>query len=301
MFNLLIKACNDAWSDCPVTFLRSRVGEYTVDVIRERYKDFNEKTIAELKSLPTLFVTENETAPSKLGYITEINVLSKELRIFFNFPADIPEIAQGKVEELLEMLDLDDYELFRTHWAIKDVNLLQVLTENGILNAGQAKSYSDGLSSESIKPPLADKGASISRSRVFIVHGHDEITKLKMKDFLESLGLQPIILHMQASGGKTIIEKIEEYTDVNYGVVLYTPCDIGAKRDSLNFSRRARQNVVFEHGYLIAKLGRSNVAAMVKGELEPPNDISGVVYISMDNESEWKEALKKELTSAGLS
>ncbi len=300
MFNLLIKACEDAWADSPVTFLRSRVGEYTVDVIRERYSEFNEKTIAELKSLPTLFVTENETAPSKLGYISDINVLNKELKIFFNFPEDIPEIPQGKIEKLAEKLDLDAYELFRTHWAIKDINLLQVLTDDRTLSKEQLKSYSERLSQELRATIPADGSAVINRPKVFVVHGHDEIAKLNMKDFLENLGLSPIILHMQASSGKTIIEKIEEYTDVSYGVVLYTPCDIGAKRDSLAFSRRARQNVVFEHGYLIAKLGRSKVAAMVKGELETPNDISGVVYISMNNETEWKEALEKELTTAGV-
>ncbi len=43
---------------------------------------------------------------------------------------------------------------------------------------------------------------------------------------------------------------------------------------------RARQNVVFfEHGYLISKLGRNNVCALVKQSVEIPNDISGIVYI----------------------
>lgn len=134
---------------------------------------------------------------------------------------------------------------------------------------------------------------------MFIVHGHDELTKLDMANFIRELDLVPIILHMQASGGRTIIEKIEEYTNVGFGIVLYTPCDIGAKRDSLTFKRRARQNVVFEHGYLIAKLSRSRVVAMVKGDIETPNDISGVIYICLDEEGQWKDKLVTELRSAG--
>lgn len=65
------------------------------------------------------------------------------------------------------------------------------------------------------------------------------------------------------------------------------------------FSRRARQNVVFEHGYLIAKLGRSRVVAVVKGEIETPNDISGLVYVSFDESDSWKTQLCTELNSAG--
>ena len=56
-----------------------------------------------------------------------------------------------------------------------------------------------------------------------------------------------------------------------------------------------RQNVVFEHGYLIGKLGRNNVCALVKGDIELPNDISGIVYIQLDSNGSWKIPLAKEL------
>ncbi|MNN73201.1 putative nucleotide-binding protein containing TIR-like domain protein [compost metagenome] len=109
----------------------------------------------------------------------------------------------------------------------------------------------------------------------------------------------PIILHMQASSGRTIIEKIESYSNVGFGVVLYTPCDTGAPAGCLTARYRARQNVVFEHGFLIGKLGRSRVAAMVKGPIETPNDISGGVYIQLDSEERWKDELTKEMRAAG--
>ena len=62
---------------------------------------------------------------------------------------------------------------------------------------------------------------------------------------------------------------------------------------------RARQNVVFEHGYLIGRIGRKNVCALVKGEVEKPNDISGVVYIDMDGNGGWKLSIVKEMVAAG--
>lgn len=71
------------------------------------------------------------------------------------------------------------------------------------------------------------KSKKIDTHKVFIVHGRDEKTKLEVARFIEKLGFQPIILSEQASNGKTIIEKIEDCSDVGFGIVLYTPCDVG--------------------------------------------------------------------------
>lgn len=139
---------------------------------------------------------------------------------------------------------------------------------------------------------------NIDRSKIFIVHGHDNSAKLEVARFIEKIGFEPIILHEQASGSKTIIEKIEAYSDVGFGVVIYTPCDIGGENtDKPDLKGRARQNVVFEHGFLIGKLGRSKVCPLVKGLVDTPNDISGIVYTSMDTGA-WQIELAKELREA---
>jgi predicted nucleotide-binding protein len=146
---------------------------------------------------------------------------------------------------------------------------------------------------------IKDKKTEFDNLKVFIVHGHDDLAKMETAKFIEQLGLIPIILHEQVSSGFTIIEKIENYSNVGFGVVLYTPCDLGAKKgNETELKLRARQNVVFEHGFLIGKIGRNNVVALVKGDVETPNDISGVVYISMNNN--WKLDLAKELRNTGF-
>lgn len=151
-------------------------------------------------------------------------------------------------------------------------------------------------------PQQASKPAperKIDRNKIFIVHGHDNSAKLEVARFIEKIGFEPIILHEQASESKTIIEKIETYSDVGFGVVIYSPCDVGGKNiDPPELSGRARQNVVFEHGFLIGKLGRSKVCPIVTGSVETPNDISGIVYTSMDSSS-WQIELAKELRAAG--
>lgn len=137
-------------------------------------------------------------------------------------------------------------------------------------------------------------------NKVFIVHGHDGEVKYRTANFLRQHGLDPIILHLKANRNRTIIEKLEKYTeDVGYGIVLYTPDDLGQvkpKASNGELDNRARQNVIFEHGYLMGLIGRENVLAIVKGDIELPSDISGVVYIDDTN---WEMDLLRELHDAG--
>ena len=133
--------------------------------------------------------------------------------------------------------------------------------------------------------------------KAFIVHGHDNATKERTARYLEKLGIEAVILHEQASGGKTIIEKLEHFTDVGFGIVLYTPDDEGSVKDKKDYKPRARQNVVFEHGLLIGKLGRGRVFPLVTDHsVELPGDINGMVYLS---DTSWELQLAKEIREIG--
>lgn len=147
-----------------------------------------------------------------------------------------------------------------------------------------------------------ERSISIMSNKVFIVHGHDDAAKLEMARTLEKAGFEAIILHEQPDEGRTIIEKFENYADVSFAVILYTECDLGrAKETPVDSEKyRARQNVVFEHGFFLGKLGRGHVCALVKGDIEVPGDLSGVVYVNMDKEGAWKMKLASNMRAAGL-
>jgi len=151
------------------------------------------------------------------------------------------------------------------------------------------------------KNPYQSNPVARNKRKVFIVHGRDNEAKQEVSRFIEKIGLEAIILHEQASSGMTIIEKIEHYSnDADFALVLYTPCDLGrGSHESNPPNNRARQNVVFEHGYFMAKLGRENVCALVKGAIETPNDISGVVYVALDQSGAWKNDVARELQVCG--
>ena len=134
------------------------------------------------------------------------------------------------------------------------------------------------------------------------MHGHDEEAKLTVARFIENIGLIPIILHERPNEGKTIIEKFESNSDVCFAIVLLTPDDFCGKQniDVQEFKYRARQNVIFELGFFIGKVGRDKVCALVKGEVERPSDYDGIVYVGLDPNGGWKMLLAREMKAAGL-
>lgn len=172
----------------------------------------------------------------------------------------------------------------------------EAIIQDEVLNSSNKEICNEGMIMDNKSIDRAYKG------KVFIVHGHDDAAKEATARIVEKNGYEPIILHEQADAGDTIIEKIEKYTNVDFAIVLYTECDVGrAKNAPINEEKnRARQNVVFEHGYLLAKLGREKVCALVKGEIETPGDVSGVVYTKMQADGGWKIQLLRNMQVAGL-
>lgn len=133
-------------------------------------------------------------------------------------------------------------------------------------------------------------------SKVFIVHGHDGELKQSVARIIEKQGIEAIILSEQANQGRTIIEKFEDYSDVDGAICLFTSDDIGkAKKNSVDKSR-ARQNVVLETGYFMGKLGRNHIVILADEGIEIPSDLSGIVYTNTAN---WQIDLLKELKAIG--
>ena len=61
---------------------------------------------------------------------------------------------------------------------------------------------------------------------------------------------------------------------------------------------RARQNVVFEFGYFIGRLGRERVCALAKGDIERLSDSDGILHVPLDDNDGWKMRLLRELKAA---
>jgi len=133
----------------------------------------------------------------------------------------------------------------------------------------------------------------------FIVHGHDELALLQLKDFIVSrLGWpQPIILREAPSFGKTIVEKFESYaTQADYVFVLLTPDD--AVSNGGIDRRQARPNVIFELGFFCGFLRRTSgrILLLHKECTDLPSDLAGVIWVDISRGIESAgELLRREL------
>ena len=138
---------------------------------------------------------------------------------------------------------------------------------------------------------------------VFIVHGRDDESRFKVALFVKELGLNDIMLDRQPDEGViAILDKFErEAKKADFAIALLTPDDVGALKNEAEtqLNSRPRQNVVFELGYFICALGREKVCLLIKGEIENPSDLDGMLYKRMDGD-EWKLKVARDMQQAGL-
>lgn len=147
---------------------------------------------------------------------------------------------------------------------------------------------------------ILNKGSIDEYSRnIFIVHGRDHYERDKLVTILKKLDFYPIVLDNEPNTGLTIIEKLErDINNVGFGFIIYTSDDIGKLKDGVE-KPRARQNVVFEHGYLFGLLGRNRTCALLKGKVEFPSDLDGVIYEKYNDMEQESIKIAKVLKDAG--
>ena len=185
-------------------------------------------------------------------------------------------------------------------------NVAEGKAEARILLRHAVRSLEESLA-DMPEPPRSTAAAGAVRpvgatapSKVFIVHGSDDGTKQTVARFVEQLGLEAIILHERSNRGRTLITKFrEEAEGVGFAIVIMTPDDLGRGKDVPDLRPRARQNVVLELGFFIGALQLARVAALIRGDIERPSDLEGVVYISLDHD-DWRRTLARELLAAGF-
>jgi predicted nucleotide-binding protein/CheY-like chemotaxis protein len=138
--------------------------------------------------------------------------------------------------------------------------------------------------------------------RAFVVHGHDEVALLQLKNYLQNVlhWPEPVILREQPNYGRTLIEKFEELAGrIDCVFVLLTPDDAIVSKQSPE-PRRSRQNVIFELGFFFGQIGRESgrVIVLYKGPTELPTDIHGIAWIGIDKGVEAaSEEIRREVAS----
>src|ERR1041385_3730458 len=127
MFNILISADETAWeTDHRMSMSLSRFGEFSGDE-RQSIDIHNTAHLKRLEMAQSLLmyeecVTDPHTDHVKLGQMRDIRVANGTISFRFTETGRIP---REKIVESAHRLQISEWELNRTHWAIKDGHIPQ--------------------------------------------------------------------------------------------------------------------------------------------------------------------------------
>ncbi len=139
MYNLLMSGLDTAFDQSPWELDKNRFGEYTDDDLRARFQALDAKAVNDLISLPTLFWHERYcNKGARVGWLEGIKPAGRNLQIKFAFDPYIAEIPFELMLELGSALDIRighrEFEGNRTHWAVKNVDLIEFLDERRVID-----------------------------------------------------------------------------------------------------------------------------------------------------------------------
>lgn len=282
MYSLLISSDDQAWSSDHHSFERSRFLEYTEPAIAAQFCMLESDEVERLKSLPAIFAYERGIEKSaKLGSIKLVRFQGD--RIYFEYElSDTPPLPLAALEQLKLKLDVRDGERTRTHWAVKDVDLVSVLGPDAVggLKVGKRE-----------RIPV-----------VFVSYSHDSPDhKRWVLQFASELRLKGV-------------EVMLDQWDIGYGddlAAYMSRCVRSADRvlmicteSYVNKANDGRGGVGYEHmivtGELMQDIGTSKFVPIIRQTSSPahlPAALRSRFYVNMNDgshlEEEWEKLLRE--------
>lgn len=126
MFSLIVSGGLE--SERRGSIMAGRVFEYTEKDLESRFKPDGRLDVAGLMAMPTLLMREgvgDEVAG--IGWITRIERKGADYQFQYTVDPDVPRMTNADVYDLASELHIDSFEFSRNHWAVKEVDLFQVL------------------------------------------------------------------------------------------------------------------------------------------------------------------------------
>ena len=269
-------------------------------------------------SLPKYHIYVEYAEPEKSGF--RFNVSQEELNRTFATPyaAGQPFWFMGR---LLNPIKVTKVVLF---WSYTTADKIALPNQENLVASKDKKNLIESIVKGKVKgayictekflpPTQKDVSSNLSATsvssnlsrRIIVVSGSDIEMKQALTGALSKLLLTPLVLCEEPTQGKKIVENFsKDYADVGFALVLLSPDDFAYDKNEVATKRklRPRQDVVFELGFLLGKLGKGNVLVFFRecANFEIPTDFEGVKVTAFDDRDSWKLALIRELSNIGL-
>ena len=116
------------------------ITECTSDELKQKYAALTPDAVAEIKTFPAIIATENhdygktdDQHMAHYGIITDIKVQDNGIKVYYQLLNEIPQQRLNEILFELGILGNSNFNEFnRMHWAIKRINMIDTLAENGI-------------------------------------------------------------------------------------------------------------------------------------------------------------------------
>lgn len=271
MFHLLVKGGD--WAQGKDSLPRGRVFEYTDDAIIKHFESDGTLNADRIISLPALFVSETtnkgDQQKARVGSVIRVQVLGNKVSIEYGLDEAIPPIANATLEKLSTELDIDSFEFFRTHWAIKNVDLFRILIRNQVAVVPSPKVF------------RLDKNEEIDSTLLSVMMPFDP----RFNDVYATIKAVAEESNMQCLRADDIWENDAIIQDVvsliNKSRIIV--CDFTGRN----------ANVFYEAG-IAHTLGR-DVIMITQSDADIPFDLRHLRYIPYLNNGEGREKLRERL------
>lgn len=283
MYSLLISSAKQAWSSDHYSFERSRFLEYTEPKIAERFCGLELNEIELLKSMPAIFAYEDGIEQSaRIGSITLVRLQGDQIYLEYKL-SDAAPLPLATLEQLKWKLDVRKGERTRTHWAVKDVDLVSVFGPDAI--------HKEKENDYEKRTPI-----------VFVSYSHDSPHhKRWVSGFASELRLKGI-------------EVMFDQWDLKYGddlAAYMSRCVNSADRvliicteSYVTKANDGRGGVGYEHmivtGELMQNIGTSKFVPVIRQNSSPaclPIALAGRFYVNMNDgphaQEEWEKLLRE--------
>jgi len=270
LFNLLVSG--SGWANARDTMSQSRVFEYTEPNIQSYYKSNGVINLDALISLPSVFLQEtygDGNQVVRVGTITRARFTGSDIAIEYLYDPTIPSLTNTQLHNLASELDIADFEFSRTHWAVKDVDLFQVLLRNLQPRRQQPKVF-DISDPEHVEPTLV--------SAMMPFHPSFDDVYQSLQEIATGYGLRC----RRADDiweNPAVIQDVVTLIDRSIIVI----CDCSGRNP----------NVFYEAGIAHA-LGRETILITQSTE-DIPFDLRHLRYVQYLNNGEGRERLKEQL------
>ncbi len=161
--------------------------------------------------------------------------------------------------------------------------------------------YLEFMSGQEAANAMSQPSVPPTGNNVFIIHGHDEVNKLRLRVLLQDyFDLSPVLMMSKPSMSRALLEKFEHTASTcALAFAIITPDD-----EIINHGQpyyQARPNVIFETGWFVGRLGIPRVCLLLKKGTTVHSDIDGISRIHFnDNIEEKVREIQRELEAVGI-